>query len=316
MRHGLGWRSQQMTLTAVACLAMVGLPPSAAQAKSDGPKAITVDAIPVDAMPVNGAPVNATPLGTPQLEEPTPTAAVPPACAAQLGRNINAIIGQPTYRSGKWGVHVESLDTGEVIYSHNPNQYLIPASNIKLFTTAAALQLYDARSPIDSSTLGNWVQTINQRSHNGYADSLLRRIGGAGTARRALGQLGITDYRQADGSGLSRQNLVTPRAVVKTLQVMNHAHGRDVFYRSLPLAGHSGTLSRRFRSTAAQGIVRAKTGTLRGVRALSGYLEHPRYGRLVFSILVNQPGQNGQTLINGIDRIVLQMATLNACYPV
>ncbi|MEM8637760.1 MAG: D-alanyl-D-alanine carboxypeptidase [Cyanobacteria bacterium P01_G01_bin.54] len=305
MHQGLWWRSQRLTLATLACLSTVGLPFVTAQAQA--PKAIAVETLAADKIAVDATPA----------ADPTTVVAVPPACVAQLNRNINAIIGQPAYRSGKWGIHIESLDTGEVIYSHRANQYLIPASNIKLFTTAAALQLYDARSPIDSSTLGSWVQTINQRSHNGYADSLLRRIGGPTAARQALGQLGITDgYRQADGSGLSRQNLVTPYAVVQILQAMNYAYGREVFYRSLPVAGRSGTLSRRFRSTAAQDIVRAKTGTLRGVRALSGYLEHPRYGRLVFSILINQPGQNGQTLLNGIDHIVLQIATLQTCYPV
>ncbi|NEO82919.1 MAG: hypothetical protein F6J87_01470 [Spirulina sp. SIO3F2] len=283
-------------MIATASGAMVMLLSAIAHANPLNPKTVAVDAIPT--------------------LETNSQAAVPTACTVQLNRNINAIINQATYRSGKWGVHIESLDTGEVLYSHNANQYLIPASNIKLFTTAAALQLYDPRSPIDSSTLGGWVQTINQRSHNGYADSLLKRIGGQAAVRRALGGIGITDgYRQADGSGLSRQNAVTPYSVVRLLQAMDYAHGKEVFYYSLPLAGQSGTLARRFRSTTAQGIVRAKTGTLRGVRALSGYLVHPRYGRLIFSILVNQPGQNGQTLLNGIDHIVLQMANLNNCYP-
>jgi D-alanyl-D-alanine carboxypeptidase/D-alanyl-D-alanine-endopeptidase (penicillin-binding protein 4) len=235
-------------------------------------------------------------------------------CPNQLQGAIDRVIRNPTFSGAKWGIHVETLEEGRVLYTHGTNQYLIPASNIKILTTAAALQLYDPLSPIRSSNLSSWVRTINQRSHNGYADSLLRGIGGASAAREALTRLGVRpDFRQADGSGLSRNNLVTPSALVDILKaIVQRGHGKEVFYASLPLAGRTGTLARRFRATPAQDIVRAKTGTLRGVRALSGYLEHQEYGVLVFSILVNQPGQSGQRLLNAIDNIVLRMASMNS----
>lgn len=314
MKQGFGWRSRLLTATVgVMTSVMVGWPGLTARANPtlspEIDSKISADPFTVEAFPVVEP-------GVAPTTAPV-TAILPAACTVQLSRNINAIISRSAYRSGKWGVHIESLETGEVLYSHNASQYFIPASNIKLFTTAAALQLYDPRSPIDSSTLGGRVQVINQRSHNGYADNLLRRIGGATAVRQALSTLGIMDgYRQADGSGLSRSNQVTPRATVDMLKVMDYAYGRAVFYHSLPVAGVSGTLTRRFRSTPAQGIVHAKTGTLKGVRALSGYLEHPRYGRIVFSVLVNQPGQSGQTLLNGLDQIVVQLAGLDDCYPV
>lgn len=279
-------------LTLSTCLALTGPMPA-------------VWANPLETIAVDASPV---------IEETPQAVSIPPACTAQLGNAINQITNNPTYRSGKWGIHIESAATGQVLYSQNADQYFIPASNIKLFTTAAALQLYDARSPIDNSNLSSWVQVINQRSHNGYADNLFRRIGGSPAVQAALSRLGVNGFRQADGSGLSRQNLVTPRSVVGTLKAMNFAYGKEVFFRSLPVAGQSGTLSSRFRSTRAQGIVHAKTGTLRGVRALSGYLQHPVYGQLVFSILINQPGQSGQTMLNGIDGIVLQMVALDRCY--
>ena len=89
--------------------------------------------------------------------------------------------------------------------------------------------------------------------------------------------------------------------------------GGEVFYRSLPVAGQSGTLRRRFQNTTLQGQVRAKTGTLRGVRALSGYLNHPDYGPLVFSIIVNQPGQSGTQMLQAIDAVVEQLARVTPC---
>ncbi|NJM56607.1 MAG: hypothetical protein HC857_03040 [Synechococcales cyanobacterium RU_4_20] len=61
-----------------------------------------------------------------------------------------------------------------------------------------------------------------------------------------------------------------------------------------------------------QGLVHAKTGTLTGVRALSGYLEHPVYGSMVFSILVNQ-ADRGESLRQGIDEIVTTVGHLRSC---
>jgi D-alanyl-D-alanine carboxypeptidase/D-alanyl-D-alanine-endopeptidase (penicillin-binding protein 4) len=144
---------------------------------------------------------------------------------------------------------------------------------------------------------------------------LLRHLGGSQSARQALTQLGVdpNGYRLADGSGLSRQNLATPRVLVDTLRAMYYAPAKDTFYASLPVAGVSGTLRNRMRQTPAQGLVLAKTGTLRGVRALSGYLNNPRYGTLVFSILANQPGYSGQALVRGIDDVVLQLTMLTDC---
>jgi D-alanyl-D-alanine carboxypeptidase/D-alanyl-D-alanine-endopeptidase (penicillin-binding protein 4) len=267
-------------------------------------------------------PVEATPVVQPNAQ-PSHTAqtraAVPPACAAQLNSNINSVLQQSPYRNGKWGVYLESLATGQVIYSYNADELFIPASNIKLFTTAAALQLYDPNSPIRSTTLDRWVYTTNQRSNNNYADVLFRGIGGSSAIQAALEPLGVTrgSFRQVDGSGLSRQNLATPRAIATTLRGMHSlGYGQEVFYRSLPVAGVSGTLTNRLRSTPAYGIVHAKTGTLNGVRALSGYVEHAQYGTLIASVLVNYPGQSGQVLLNGIDNIMVQITRQYSCSPV
>ncbi len=236
-------------------------------------------------------------------------------CPASLDFFIDAIIDTPTFRSAKWGILVESLDR-QVLYSRNPTTRLIPASNTKLLTTAAALQRLDINTArIRGSSLTSWVTTTNRDSNNNYAEILLRFIGGASAARQSLTQLGVNSsgFRQADGSGLSRSNSTSPDALIDLLQAMTSAKGSDVFYQSLPVGGVSGTLRRRFRNTAAQGKVRAKTGTLRGVRALSGYLEHPEYGRVVFSILINQPGQSGTTMLRAIDDVVLQLTKLTRC---
>lgn len=229
-----------------------------------------------------------------------------PACSANVKEAIDSIISR---RPNNWGVLVESLSDRSVLYSHNADKYFIPASNTKIFTTAAALQRMSPDAPIRSTSVRNWVTVVNRNSNNQYAEVLLRQIGGAQAAKSALANLGIDpkSYRLADGSGLSRQNAATPRALVETLRAMYYAPGNTVFQASLPVAGVSGTLRNRMRQTPVQGIVYAKTGTLTGVRALSGYMNHPQYGLLVFSILANDSQQPGTTLVKTIDRIVVQV---------
>ena len=86
------------------------------------------------------------------------------------------------------------------------------------------------------------------------------------------------------------------------------------FYRaSLPVAGISGTLENRFLNTPAQGIVQAKTGTVSGVVALSGYINPPNYEPLVFSIIVNQSDRPATTLRQAVDEIVLLLTRLRRC---
>jgi D-alanyl-D-alanine carboxypeptidase/D-alanyl-D-alanine-endopeptidase (penicillin-binding protein 4) len=133
--------------------------------------------------------------------------------------------------------------------------------------------------------------------------------------KQTLASLGVdpNGFRQVDGSGLSRQNVATPQALIATLKAMMYAKGNDLFYRSLPVAGVNGTLRNRLRLPETQGRIRAKTGTLRGVRSLSGYLDHPYYGKILFSIMVNQPSQSGQVLVGAIDEIALRLAQLTPC---
>lgn len=235
-------------------------------------------------------------------------------CPAQLSSAVSQIIDRPQFASARWGIQVESASSSEVFYSRNPNQFLIPASNMKLFTTAAALKsLYPISS--NPNALAARIGVINRYSDNDFSDLLLSQIGGSQQIKTILMPLGIDPqgYRQVDGSGLSRSNLAKPTTIVSLLRVMYTDETRQIFYYSLPLAAVNGTLQHRFQGTPLQSMVRAKTGTLSGVRALSGYLKNPDYGTLLFSILVNQPGQSGEVLVNAVDRVVLQVGRLTPC---
>ena len=111
-----------------------------------------------------------------------------------------------------------------------------------------------------------------QVSDNFYAETLIKGLGArfGGAARRppartswrgSRTELGA-GARVIDGSGLSRANAISPAAVGRLLAAARRKSWFDAFYRALPLAGRTGTLSSRMRRTAARGRCRAKTGTL------------------------------------------------------
>jgi D-alanyl-D-alanine carboxypeptidase/D-alanyl-D-alanine-endopeptidase (penicillin-binding protein 4) len=236
-------------------------------------------------------------------------------CPGDLALAITSIVRSPKFETAQWGILIEPLAEPATLYRYNPDALLIPASNVKLLTTAAALRMVDDRTPKTFATLEKWIQIVNRESDNASADALLRHIGGQNAVRRVLTSLGVNpaSYTQFDGSGLSRKNRVKPSTFVQLLKGMYTADENGVFYSSLPVAGVSGTLRNRFRKTPVEGKVHAKTGTLNGVRALSGYLEAPNYGTIAFSIVVNQSEQSGDVLVQAIDQIVLQTAQVTRC---
>lgn len=236
-------------------------------------------------------------------------------CTDQLEPEIDKIINRSELNQGKWAILVQSLG-GTNIYSLNPDSYMIPASNVKLLVTAAALQRLSLDGQIRSTSVNDWIEVTNLRSNNAYANVLLSYLGGFESVEQALTGLGVSanGYRLRDGSGLSRSNLATPRTLVSTLRAMYHGRGNEVFLASLPVAGVSGTLKNRLHQTNVRGLVRAKTGTLKGVKALSGYMDHPEYGTLVFSIIANQPTtRSNDAVIRAIDDIVLSLSELTSC---
>lgn len=95
------------------------------------------------------------------------------------------------------------------------------------------------------------------------------------------------EVRLEEGSGLSRHNLVTPRALVGLLQFMRRHPSAGVFVESLPMAGVDGTLRTRMRGTPAEGNLRAKTGSLNLVNTLAGYVTTAAGEPLAFALLLN-----------------------------
>lgn len=190
--------------------------------------------------------------------------------------------------------------------------------------------LLNELAEVESPPLSELLKETNQNSNNLYAEALLRVLGanvgklsptdstaqtGLNVVKTTLTQLGVdpSGYAIVDGSGLSRHNLVSPEAIAQTLIAMARSPLASFYRASLPVAGISGTLENRFLNTPAQGIVQAKTGTVSGVVALSGYIDAPNYEPLVFSIIVNQSDLPAATLRQAVDEIVLLLTRLRRC---
>lgn len=155
-----------------------------------------------------------------------------------------------------------------------------------------------------SAMLSDIVHVTNKRSQNLYAEQILKTLGTRQHSQGASAQDGIREAQQlfaearvdtsllhlVDGSGLSRRNLVTADMTADLLQYMAHYPDttiQRVFHDSLPIAGIDGTLSSRMQNTAAEGNLRAKTGTLGGASALSGYVTSATGVTYTFVIMAN-----------------------------
>jgi len=106
---------------------------------------------------------------------------------------------------------------------------------------------------------------------------------------RFLRQHGIPhDVHFDEGSGMSRNNLTSANATVALLTVMATNQWAADYYAALPIAGVDGTLRNRMKTSPALGKVHAKTGTLRWVNSLSGYVTSAAGEKLVFSLMLNR----------------------------
>ena len=112
-----------------------------------------------------------------------------------------------------------------------------------------------------------------------------------------------------DGSGLSRNDMITAEASVQLLAFMSKHRYASVFRDALPVAGVDGTLRNRMRGTAAENNVRAKTGSLSSAASLGGYLTTASGEKLAFSIMVNNYPRDVEPRTACIDPITVFLAS-------
>lgn len=170
------------------------------------------------------------------------------------------------------------------------------------------------------------AQTLKP-SQNLYTELLLRTLGKvAGTnSQQTNEQAGLEVLRAflresglnpdeivlSDGSGLSRNDMVTASASLQLLTYMSRHKYANVFREALPIAGVDGTLRNRMKGTAAAGNVRAKTGSLSSVASLSGYATSAAGERLVFSMMLNNYPDAGAVRKDSIDAIAVLLASFS-----
>ena len=172
------------------------------------------------------------------------------------------------------------------------------------------------------------AQTLKP-SQNLYTELILRTLGkvaplsaplGFGQTTEDLGLEAVKTFLKAagirpeslvlsDGSGLSRNDMITAEASVQLLTYMSRHRYKEVFRDALPIAGVDGTLRNRMRGTAADNNVRAKTGSLSSAASLSGYLTTAAGEKLAFSIMVNNYPSDVEPRAVCIDPIAVLLAS-------
>ena len=145
------------------------------------------------------------------------------------------------------------------------------------------------------------VTYMNRTSDNLSAECLLKTMGAFWTGGPGTAAAGISAMKEflagrsldtnriviADGSGVSRYNLSTARSIAGLLQIMYRDQRLfPIFHNSLPGPGEHGSLSGRMKGTTAERNLRAKTGTLRGASAFSGYVTGADGKMLAFSVIM------------------------------
>lgn len=153
-------------------------------------------------------------------------------------------------------------------------------------------------------------KTMMKLSQNLFAESFMYATG-VEAARGVFEGWGIPreEILIADGSGLSRYNLVTAEALATILtRVFGDERLREPFLASLPIAGRDGSLDNRMKGTPAEGNARAKTGSFTNARALSGYVRSAEGEPLAFSIIANNYNAPARLVDQATDSIVVRLA--------
>ena len=198
---------------------------------------------------------------------------------------------------------------------------------LKLFDPAATM--FNSRRPGDEIAvlvpppLIENVTFLNKQSQNLHAELLLRRIGLVnGDGSREAGLKVIEDMLAGlavprwswdlfDGSGMSVYNRVTPRTVATLLRWTSQQPWGGAFRATLPVGGVDGTLRRRFAGTSLEGRIFAKTGTLLGTTALSGFMQTKSGRMLIFSAYANERPLTGGSATVALDATLVTISETN-----
>jgi D-alanyl-D-alanine carboxypeptidase/D-alanyl-D-alanine-endopeptidase (penicillin-binding protein 4) len=197
-------------------------------------------------------------------------------------------------------------------------------SRHELTTVAAPLDGRKLLATHTSVPVAEDITLTNKISQNLHAELLLRLLGkvhgedgsfaeGARVVRQFLVNAGVddNDFFFYDGSGMSYDDRITPRALTQLLVYAARQPWGAAWRETLPVAGVDGTLAGRFKSSPLSGRLWAKTGTHSEANALSGYLTTASGKTLAFSILVNGHRPDSGAELQAVDRIAEAIAAAN-----
>ncbi|MCX6280163.1 MAG: D-alanyl-D-alanine carboxypeptidase/D-alanyl-D-alanine-endopeptidase [Bacteroidetes bacterium] len=229
---------------------------------------------------------------------------------------LHLLQNDPLLQNASLGYLIVDVTTKDpvIVADYHSKQLMMPASTLKIFVTAAALEFFG--KPVFPE-----VTITNQMSVNWRSSKLLRKIGGKvyNKATTESGVQAILDFWQTkgvdtegmnfyDGNGLSRNNAISPKQLVDALYAMRASPYFEVFLESLPLAGLTGTLHRAMKGSAAVGRIRAKTGTINNVKSFAGYINTVTGRKLVFSLIVNNFDCRVKLMKKKLESVMIRMA--------
>ena len=176
----------------------------------------------------------------------------------------------------------------------------VPQGAISINQKEKEFKILEKLSPLRSPTLSKIIAITNLESNNLFAESLVKAISlkRAGVWSRVKGLELMIDFWHSkgvelstahlhDGSGLTRYNGVSARQLTEIMVYMWQSKNRTVFYKSLPIAGVSGSISGMFKGSNAVNNLRAKSGYLNRVRSYTGYTKTAFGKEAAFTLLVN-----------------------------
>jgi D-alanyl-D-alanine carboxypeptidase/D-alanyl-D-alanine-endopeptidase (penicillin-binding protein 4) len=174
-----------------------------------------------------------------------------------------------------------------------------------------------------SPELQHIIYHVNMYSNNMYAETLLKQIGRVSykSGSSFAGIKGVNSFLRKrkidteglsmrDGSGLSRQNVVSSKTLSQTINYMLNSKNRSYFEKSLPEAGVSGSVKYMFRKSPARGKIWAKSGTISGVKAYAGFTKTESGKELSFAIIVNQYSGTQKVLKEEIVKLLEVMQSI------
>lgn len=173
----------------------------------------------------------------------------------------------------------------------------------------------------DSPPLSEIITETNVHSNNFFAENVFKYLALQNKAVATNAEavqvikafwnskgLSVDQLFMYDGSGLSPSDAVSAQFFVELLSYMQtKSVNKDVFFRSLPVAGENGTLKSFLQRTPLQGRVHAKSGTISRVKSYAGYIDN-KGKQLVFALLINNPNGSSKAVTKKMEEFLLQLS--------